>query len=262
MRMSDFVWVGVHIEKNNKFYAEMKCGILRIVKRKERKDMKKTKSKKKVWIILKVFLLVVVCSSGYLLFRYQNTSYKRLPNRYQGNIAQVFSAVDRDGDGIDDQTDILQGALGYIATQPEYKSKYYSTGYSNDQYGVCTDVVAHALRNAGYDLMILLQEDLQTNPYGYAIDIPDINIDFRRVRNLDVYFSHDAISLTTDVYAIDQWQGGDIVVFNNHVGIVSDHRNEKGVPYIIHHNGPWQPQYEQDILENRTDIIGHYRMSQ
>ena len=35
-----------------------------------------------------------------------------------------------------------------------------------------------------------------------------------------------------------------------------------GVPYIIHHNDLWQSAYEQDILEKRTDIVGHYRISE
>ncbi len=43
--------------------------------------------------------------------------------------------------------------------------------------------------------------------------------------------------------------------------IVSDRRNKNGVPYIIHHNDPWQTAYEQDVLEKRTDIVGHYRIS-
>lgn len=223
--------------------------------------MKKVRTKKKIVIVLELIFVVLLCIALLILSRYQNTSTKRLPNRYAGNIAQVHSAIDYDGDGLDDQTDILQGALDYIATQPKYKSVYYNTGYSNDEYGVCTDVVGHALKSAGYDLMVLVQEDLQTNPNGYSIDIPDQNIDFRRVRNLNVYFSHRAISLTTDVYDIEQWQGGDIVIMNDHIGIVSDHRNQNGVPYIIHHNGPWQDRYEQDILEERTNIIAHYRMS-
>lgn len=44
-------------------------------------------------------------------------------------IPDIHSSVDKDGDGIDDQTDILQGARDYIATKPVYKSKYYNTGY-------------------------------------------------------------------------------------------------------------------------------------
>ena len=78
-------------------------------------------------------------------------------SRYDGVIEQIHSTVDKDSDGIDDQIDILQGALNYIASKPKYKSKYYQTGYPNDEYGVCTDVVANALNNAGYDLMILIQ---------------------------------------------------------------------------------------------------------
>ncbi|MDD7170500.1 MAG: hypothetical protein PUH52_05205 [Faecalibacterium sp.] len=31
---------------------------------------------------------------------------------------------------------------------------------------------------------------------------------------------------------------------------------------MIHHNDPWQTTYEQDILEERTDIVGHYRISE
>ena len=50
-------------------------------------------------------------------------------------IEDIHSSVDRDGDGIDDQTDILQGARDYIASQPVYKSQYYSIGYPDDQYG-------------------------------------------------------------------------------------------------------------------------------
>ena len=115
--------------------------------------------------------------------------------------------VDMDGDGIDDQTDILQGARAYIASNPVYKSRYYETGYPDDQYGVCTDVVANAMRNAGYDLMKLVNEDILSDPQVYDIDKPDINIDFRRVKNLKVYFPRNAISLTTDPYKIGRMAG-------------------------------------------------------
>ena len=82
------------------------------------------------------------------------------------------------------------------------------------------------------------------------------------MRNRKVFFSHTAAALTTDVSETEQWQGGDIVVFERHIGIVSDRRNKNGVPYVIHHNDPWQTAYEQDILEERTDIVGHYRISE
>ena len=45
-------------------------------------------------------------------------------------------------------------------------------------------VVAYAMKNAGYDLMKLVNEDIISDPQAYGIDEPDINIDFRRVKNL------------------------------------------------------------------------------
>ena len=149
-----------------------------------------------------------------------------------------------------------------MSTHPKYKSRYYETGYPDDGYGVCTDVVAYALKNAGYDLQALVDTDIREHPEEYGITAPDKNIDFRRVRNLKVFFSRNTVKLTTNVSETEQWQGGDIVIFERHIGIVSDWRNKNGVPYVIHHNDPWQTAYEQDVLERRTDIVGHYRISE
>lgn len=183
-------------------------------------------------------------------------------NNYDKEIPVFHSAQDKDQDGIDDQSDILQGARNYIQTKPKYKSAYYNTGFPDDGYGVCTDVVAFAMLDAGYNLMELVEEDIAANPESYNIDVPDKNIDFRRVHNLNTYFSHTAAALTTDPLDIEKWQGGDIVVFKNHIGIVSDKRNKNGVCYVIHHDHPLQVSYEQDILQKRNDIIAHYRISQ
>ena len=220
------------------------------------------KSKKKIAILTAVLVGMVVLAGSIFASRYQRTSDERLPDRYGTEIARLQSSEDKDGDGIDDQTDILQGALAYVSTHPKYKSRYYQTGYPDDGYGVCTDVVAYALKNAGYDLMELVAQDIENNPDGYDIDQPDQNIDFRRVRNLKVYFADTAIPLTTELTESEQWQGGDIVIFESHIGIVSDRKNADGVPYVIHHNDPFQKNYEQDILQSREDIVGHYRISE
>ena len=189
-----------------------------------------------------------------------------IPHKYYNNadfgIEEFQSSVDKDADGTDDQTDILKGVRAYIATKPKYKSVYYATGYPNDEYGVCTDVVAQGLLAAGYDLMELVNEDILANREDYDIEKPDKKIDFRRVRNLYVYFQNTAISLTTDVLEIEEWQGGDIIVFKSHIGVVSDRRNAKGIPYVIHHGSPQQLGYEQDILLGRDDIIGHFRITE
>ena len=109
-----------------------------------------------------------------------------------------------------------------------------------------------------------LIESLKNQTYNkelYDIDAVDKNIDFRRVKNLKVYFDNNAISLTTEINEIEEWQGGDIVVFKKHIGIISDKRNRKGICFVIHHANPYQIYYEEDILEHRDDIIGHYRIS-
>ena len=215
-------------------------------------------------VIAVIAVIAAVCCAYRLRYYFVGTSSAPVDAKENEDfgIADIHSSVDRDGDGVDDQMDILQGARDYIASQPVYKSKYYSTGYPDDQYGVCTDVVANAMKSAGYDLMQLVNEDILSDPQAYGIEEPDVNIDFRRVKNLKVYFAHTAVSLTTDVHDISEWQGGDIVIFEKHIVIVSDKRNDYGVAYVIHHNDPLQAAYEEDILEKRDDIIGHYRISE
>ncbi len=224
--------------------------------------MMKKPMKRKLLIACGAGLCLAAAALAAALSRYQHTSAQRPPDQYAGEIPQVRSASDRDGDGVDDQTDILQGALQYVSGRPKYKSRYYETGYPDDGYGVCTDVVAQAMKGAGYDLMELVAADIAAHPEDYEVPEPDSRIDFRRVRNLQVYFARTAASLTTDPFAVEEWQGGDIVLFKSHMGIVSDRRNERGVPYVIHHNDPWQKAYEEDILEDRDDITGHYRVGE
>ena len=216
--------------------------------------------KKKILIIVTNFLIVLIIVVLYALYRFNYIPHKKYTNE-DFNIKTYISKTDKDNDGIDDQTDILNNVRDYIKTNPKYKSKYYATGYPNDEYGVCTDVVAFGLKGAGYDLMNLVNEHIKTNRNLYDIDVIDKNIDFRRVQNLKVYLDNNAIALTNDINKIKEWQGGDIVVFKNHIGIVSDKRNKKGVPFIIHHANPYQRYYEEDILEYRNNIIGHYRIS-
>lgn len=205
-------------------------------------------------------IVLVLLVIFYALYIFNYIPHKMYTNK-DFNITTYISKIDKDGDGIDDQTDILNNVRDYISTKPKYKSKYYANGYPDDGYGVCTDVVAFGLKNAGYDLMQLVNDDIEKNRDKYNIDTIDKNIDFRRVSNLKVYFQNNAIALTNDINKIEEWQGGDIVIFNNHIGIVSDKRNKKGITFIIHHANPFQKNYEEDILESRNDIIGHYRIS-
>ena len=216
--------------------------------------------RKKVLIISSIILIITILLTIYILYMFNYIPHKKYSNADFG-IETYISLIDKDEDGIDDQTDILNNVRNYIKTKPKYKSKYYATGYPNDEFGVCTDVVAFGLKDAGYDLMTLVNEDVKNNRDRYNIEIVDKNIDFRRVNNLKIYFENNAIALTTDISKIKEWQGGDIVIFTKHIGIISDKRNKNGVPFVIHHANPYQKYYEEDILEWRNDIVGHYRIS-
>ena len=210
-------------------------------------------------VIIIILLLTILIGTTYALYVYNYLPHRKYTNA-DFNIETYKSSVDLDNDGIDDQTDILNNVRTYIATKPKYKSKYYNTGYPNDNYGVCTDVVVFGLKAAGYDLQELVDQDIRENRSRYNIKTVDKNIDFRRVRNLKIYFDNYAISLSTSLDDISNWQGGDIVIFPSHIGIVSDKRNKDGIPFLIHHANPYQRYYEEDVLK-MYKIEGHYRIS-
>ena len=217
---------------------------------------------KKILIMFSIASIVIIASVIVFIYEFNRKSYKQYTNS-DFNIETYTSDIDKDNDGIDDQTDILNNVKQYIASKPKYKSQYYGTGYPNDGYGVCTDVVAIGLKDAGYDLMELVNEDITKHNERYNIETIDKNIDFRRVRNLDIYFKNNNISLSTDLSKIEDWQGGDIIVFKDHIGIISDKRNKEGIPLLIHHATPSQENYEEDVIElyGQDNIIGHYRIT-
>lgn len=173
----------------------------------------------------------------------------------------MISSVDYNNNGVDDYTDILLGARKDAENHPTYDSTYFESGYPPDNIGVCTDVVWRAFKNAGYCLRDMVDRDVEARLLHYTdITEPDTNIDFRRVRNLHVFFEEYAISLTLDPDDIEDWQPGDIVIFgaDQHIGIISDKRNSDGWTYVIHNGG--QDKREEDLFSRaKQDITGHYR---
>lgn len=227
--------------------------------------------KKLVVVIVLIFILLTIVLS-ILTIKYRNIAYSILqPQNEKVYYAEDFeiqtikSNTDFDNDGIEDYADILEGARIDAENCPTYKSAYYQGGYPPDDEGVCTDVIWRAFKNAGYILKDMVDEDIKNNvsKYPRVEGKPDPNIDFRRVPNLMVYFERNHISLTIDLNKIEEWQPGDIVVFGtSHIGIISDKRNEKGVPYIIHNAS--QANREENALEfyneNWKEITAHYRL--
>lgn len=173
-------------------------------------------------------------------------------------IKTIYGTVDYDNDKIDDYTDFVLGARIDAENNPKYVSKYYDNSYPPDNEGTCTDTIWRAFKNAGYSLRDMVNQDIINYPNDYPnIKNPDINIDFRRVINLNIFFSKYATSLTLNPNEIENWQPGDIVIFeNNHIGIISDRRNENGITYVIHNGG--QKNREEDYL-TKSEITAHYR---
>ena len=182
-------------------------------------------------------------------------------------IFAVFSLSNR-GISYGPSHPLVDAAREQIGVVTKYDTSYYAGGYPPADRGACTDVVVRALLDLGYDLKEKVDEDMRNHPEEYANDY-DSNINFRRVVNLDVYFQRMEESLTTELSSdtLDQWQAGDVVVFDQipgrlwHIAIVSNKKNSKGIPFIVHNHG--RGTVENDlILRWSTPIIGHYRMDE
>lgn len=227
----------------------------------------KTK-KRKFQILIPLFIILWIFGIiTYLMLDYYSLLPKKSYTAEDFGITIVKSDIDKNQNGIDDYTDILLGAKAEAKRNPKYKSAYYSGGYAPLTEGVCTDVVIRSLLEAGYSLKDMIDLDIKnnTNLYPRVEGRPDPNIDFRRVKNLKVFFDRKLEVLTTSLLEIDKWQPGDIVIFGEdytHIGIISDKRNKDGIPYLIHNSG--QPKKEEDTLKRWSDsktISGHYRFN-
>ncbi|MCI8352847.1 MAG: DUF1287 domain-containing protein [Clostridia bacterium] len=216
---------------------------------------------KKILSIVIILVLIILLTIAIIFLYYK---YKKVYYAEDFGIQRIYSSNDKNGNGIDDYTDILLGARKDAQNKPTYRSTYYKGGYPPDNEGVCTDVIWRAFKNAGYPLKDMIDEDISKNVKDYpAVNgRPDPNIDFRRVRNLKVYFEKICIKLTNDPTDIAEWQAGDIVIFgSSHIGIISDKRNKYGITYLIHNAS--QPEREEDTLifwNNIEPITGHYRL--
>ena len=223
------------------------------------------KKARKIIIIFGIMsiLIIIIGMITIVCFPDRKVILKTVYEAKDFGIEILHSSNDKNQNGVDDYTDILLGARQDAINKPIYKNAYYAGGYPPDNEGVCTDVIWRAFQNAGYNLKDMVDEDIRKHIEAYprTEGIADPNIDFRRVDNLRVFFTRNAENLTTDLAQIEEWQPGDIVTFGkSHVGIISDKRNEKGIPYLIHNAS--QPNREEDALEywNQIDpISGHFR---
>ncbi|RII34748.1 DUF1287 domain-containing protein [Clostridium chromiireducens] len=235
--------------------------------------MKKTK------VIFKLAILVVICSAAtgaVLKFQY-NKSNSELNSKVEEIIDKLpikkvdvpdeSSKVDKNENGIADPIDIVNSARKEAEQETVYKDAYYVGGYPPDGEGVCTDVIWRGFKGINVSIKDLIDKDIKENMAQYkgVNGKPDPNIDFRRVLNQDVFFKKNCINLTTefkegDINNLKEWQPGDIIVFiegYEHIGIISDKRDEDGIPFVIHNSHPHASEAKLSWFHN--PIHGHYR---
>lgn len=230
--------------------------------------MKKTKKIKFIFLILfflsfiMFFSLIRMYKPG-LIENFKNF----LPFISGLKVPNELESIDKNNNSIPDALDVMTEARKEAKNKTKYVDAYYIGGYPPENEGVCTDVIWRALKGINVDLKDLVDSDISNNLSEYARvnNSPDTNIDFRRVKNLDVFLKRNAVSLTTEIIPnnpdnLKEWQPGDIVVTYSpyeHIFILSDKRALNGVPYIIHNTPPHAEEAYYEFFN--WEIAGHYR---
>jgi len=238
-------------------------------------------------ILILIIILAVTISISQFTFKKEYsppTALSSILPRFRViDLDNVGITGDYDSDGINDQKDILLGAKKQllnpavnIFAEGVDEPNYYSGGNPPEEYALCTDIIARAFMEAGFDLRMLVDEDIEKNFDAYPLmaiwrqRFADANIDYRRIQNLKVYFERNASSLITSFdYAdnnnLSQWLPGDVVFFDmdgvgytDNAGIISDFTTRKDVPKVIYNYIDPGYTVEEDILGKKS-ITGHYR---
>lgn len=168
--------------------------------------------------------------------------------------------------------ELVRAALARTDVEVEYDPSYFSLDYPGGDVpankGTCTDVVIRSYRALGFDLQLLVHEDMEKDfgayPDHWGLSSPDSNIDHRRVPNLQKFFARHGEKLARSKKA-SEYQPGDLVTWNvgrngkhvDHIGIVTNTLADGEERYAIVHNIGEGPVLE-DVLF-KWPITGHFR---
>ena len=161
------------------------------------------------------------------------------------------------------QAGLMKNLHEQVTRRIRYRDGYYKGGEPPAEVGVCTDVVSRAFRAVKVDLKKRVDKDIAAHPERYHMKAPDPNIDYRRCRNLIVFFRLHTQELTTKP-SPSEYLPGDVVFWSthndskpDHVGMVGDAVDQTGVPAIVQH---WPGQFvEQTTGLFNWKIMGHFR---
>lgn len=187
------------------------------------------------------------------------------PSKYRTcHLAQLDAARQSFGrtlaaDGVDFGVQLARAARQQTQSFTIYNNAYipisYPSGDIPSLYGVCSDVIIRAYRVLGIDLQTLVHDA--------GVGLGDSNIDHRRVKTLQRFFSRFGERLPASTF-VEDYRAGDVVIYRRspsqgsraHIAIVSDIIAASGRPMIVHNRG-WGPQLEDALFADH--ITGHYR---
>jgi uncharacterized protein YijF (DUF1287 family) len=240
-----------------------------------------------ILIIILIIILAIIISVSQFTFKKiyspPTALVSILPRFRIVDMDNIGITSDRDNDGINDQKDILLGAkkqvdIGAknIFIQGSGESNYYNGGDPPPEIAICTDIIARAFREAGFNLRDLVNEDIVKNFNSYPLrqiwgqNVADPNIDYRRIQNMEIFFKRNANVLLTnfnssDYENLETWLPGDVVFFDmdkdgysDNAGILSDKTTRRGVLKVIYNYIDPGYTVEKDIL-GKVKITGHFR---
>ena len=238
-------------------------------------------------ILVLVIVIAVIISVNQFSFKkeYQPPTAlaDELPNRFRFiDMDNTGITSDANKDGINDQEDIMLGAKKQLENPAkninieEGENNYFNDGDPPENLAISEDIIARAFSKAGFSLKDLVYEDIKYNFDQYQLkenwdqNVCDRNIDYRRIRNLEIFFERNAKDLdilfnASDEQNLNSWLPGDVVFFDmdrdgdsDNVGIISDNTTRDGVPKVIYNYKDPGYTVEKDILKEKI-ITGHYR---
>jgi uncharacterized protein YijF (DUF1287 family) len=169
-----------------------------------------------------------------------------------------------------DAAALVRAARAQVGVTVNYDPKYVRLPYPGGDVpadrGVCADVVVRAMRRLGFDLQVLVHEDMARHfalyPRAWGLRRPDTSIDHRRVLNLETYLRRRGFERHGSFVPAD-YRPGDIVTWRlpgnlPHIGIVSDRvaPDGSGRPLVIHNVGAGAREEDRLFAWRQA---GHYR---
>jgi len=240
-----------------------------------------------VLLVILLIVFVVILSTGKYNFKktYEPSVAlsKMLPRFRLIDVEKLSGTGDRNKNGNVDAVDILEGAKEQLEIKSKNifiedsgQSNYYKEGDPPKEWALNTDIIARSFKEAGFDLRILINTDITNNIDAYPLkaiwnqSFADIDIDYRRIQNMEVFFERNALSLNvridpTSEENLNSWVPGDVVLFDmdgdgysDNIGIISDSTARNGTPKVIYNYIDPGYTIEANILSSKI-ITGHYR---